>query len=218
MKLRIDGKKNVNKNDKGSFYVEEESLDDESIRARLDVIASVLEAKRAEDDKEHEKKIKECRATSVMTKYQMIFTKIEVYMADLVRFFCAKERNMKLIVFLRMKHASKLKPRVIDCFAKTTLYRLVNGLSALAAAEKKLKIKMMIRGLVFLKFSNPHVTKDKALLANTATAKVNILRMFNKSGSKKCVLERPENKLTESGADGVIVDKAQSQARAVTVS
>lgn len=179
----------------------EEMLSENAIRTRLEVIADMLEMKKAEDDAEHEKRMKEYRSTSVMTKYQMVFTKIEVYTARLINMFAAKECNMKLVSFLRLKQLDKFEHRSDDVFVRMVMYKMINGFKALEAVSQKLKTRMIVKGFIFLKFSNLQQPKNKTIFNNSATAKLNLLRVFNKTESKKIITEHFDRCITESAIE-----------------
>lgn len=188
-------------------------LTDDIIRARLEIMLATLKSKKSEEDEEHGNRIKECRAASVMTKYQMIFTKIEVYVANLTELLVTKVRGLKLVAFLKIKTSSKIKPLAVDSLSRSLFYRLTRGFNQLDTLAANLNIKLMVKGFIFLKYSNKHASKDKAIFNSSTKAKINLLKLFNKNGSKRYIINRFDDCLKESGVDLRTPEKPLSHSR-----
>lgn len=188
------------------------------IVAKLDMVYETLKAKKAEDEEDHENRLKECKSTSVMTKYQMIFTKIEIYMSRLVSLFYCREQRLKLVAFLRIKTKSKLRPAFTDSFFKLILYSLVRGFNSLEAVSRRLETKLKVKGFIFLKYTSEHLSTEQAILNSSNNARLGLLKMFKKNNSKRYIINRFDDCLKDSEAELKTSEKLVQSKLSSTVS
>lgn len=173
-------------------------LDKPALKARLELVYMTVKRKREDEIEGYENRLKEYKTNSVMTKYQMIFTKIEVYIARLVNILYLREKRLKLLSFLNMKIYTKLQPLKIDVFARATLYRLAKVTSSLEVSLCRIRTKLMIKSFICIKFTSLSAQSQQIIHNNSGKKKINLMKLFNKKGSKKCVINQFDDCLRES--------------------
>ena len=154
------------------------NLEEEHLVQQLEQFVSMLRKEKEQANLNIQEKLKDAKTRSLMTKYQMLFIKIEIYVTILVQIIFGRQKQNKLSSFLAIKQFNK------DAFSKTViipgiLFQKTISLFALTESLfSKRKLFDQIFAVTTLKFLvkvaqlNMDIQKNtQAVLANSISKK-----------------------------------------------
>jgi hypothetical protein len=108
-----------------------EDLDEEHLIHQLEQYVSKLQEEKEQANLATSEKLKEAKTRSLMTKYQMLFIKIEIYVTTFVHIIAERQKRLKLAGMLAIKHHAKTNAHKIKLVPELFLRKSVKAFSTL---------------------------------------------------------------------------------------
>lgn len=162
-------------NEQFKSYDNRQAPAEESLQKNLQIAEERINEKLEEKKKEYDKNYNKSETVSLMTKYQMIFVKIEIYLINFAHIFQAKTQPDLKIAFERIKERVRDKQEHNARVSILYTQLLKSRLGDLSFVFKKKEQNYKMAAFVSIK----HIWEDKKLsteIGKIRTSQVNELR------------------------------------------